>query len=76
MMSCTPRRAFANFVAPMVRGMDSLLRAVNRSGTVERVVLTSSIAAVVADWEERGPGHVYTETDWPLSFGTHFAYGM
>lgn len=36
----------------------------NRCSSVERVVLTSSVAAVVGDQAERGKGYVYTEDDW------------
>lgn len=36
----------------------------NRCSSVKRVVLTSSVAAVVGDHAERGRGHVYTEDDW------------
>ena len=32
------------------------------------VVLTSSLAAVSADFGDRGPGHVYSEADWNLTF--------
>ena len=32
------------------------------------VILTSSMAAVSADFSDRGPGHVYSEADWNVSF--------
>lgn len=32
------------------------------------VVLTSSLAAISAEFTERGPGHVYTEADWTTNF--------
>jgi len=35
-------------------------------GTITKVVLVSSIVAVMWDWWERGAQHVYTEDDWTL----------
>lgn len=32
------------------------------------VVLTSSLAAVSADFSDQGEGHVYSEADWNTSF--------
>ncbi|GAB4819941.1 hypothetical protein N2152v2_006987 [Parachlorella kessleri] len=75
-MSCPQRLAFSKIVWPTVRGMENVLAAVNRADSVERVVVTSSIAAVVGDWDERGKGHVFTEEDWTLNFSPDFAYGM
>ena len=40
---------------------------VNKSPSVEKVVMTSSVAAVVGDHWERGRDHVYTEDDWNLT---------
>lgn len=34
------------------------------TGTITKVVLVSSIVAVMWDWHERGADHVYTEADW------------
>ena len=75
-MSCPQRLAFSKIVWPTVRGMENVLAAVNKADSVERVVVTSSIAAVVGDWEGRGKGHVFTEEDWTLNFSPEFAYGM
>lgn len=51
-------------IRPAVSGVENVLRAVNSEPSVERVVLTSSVAAVVGDHWERGREHVYTEADW------------
>jgi hypothetical protein len=32
------------------------------------VVLTSSLAAVSAEFKEGGPGHTYSEADWTTNF--------
>ncbi len=40
---------------------------VNVTPSVKRVVLTSSVAAVYGDPEERGKGHVFTEADWAIA---------
>lgn len=34
------------------------------TGTITKVVLASSVVAVMWDWHERGADHVYTEADW------------
>lgn len=46
---------------PAVRGTEAVLGAASRSGSVTRVVLTSSVAAVYGDAGDRGKGHVFTE---------------
>lgn len=48
-------------VDPAVRGTKNVLAAARRAGTVERVVLTSSIAAVVDP--EQPEDHLFTEQD-------------
>jgi len=55
------------FVTPAVDGTLNVLRAARAAGTVRRVVLTSSCAAV--SWQDAkghpdGPEHVWTEDDW------------
>eukprot|EP00884_Botryococcus_braunii_P020637 jgi/Botrbrau1/7257/Bobra.0021s0038.2 len=54
-------------INPAIGGVENALNAATRSGTVKRVVLTSSVAAVVGDNWERGEGHVFTEADWNIS---------
>ncbi len=44
-----------------VNGTENVMRSVKRAGTVERVVYTSSFAAVRSP---RPSGYVYTESDW------------
>lgn len=53
-------------VRPAVEGTLRLLRAAAKTnGSVKRVVLTSSVAAVVYGHPDRG-AHVYTEADWSV----------
>ncbi len=42
----------------------SVPECVDATPSVRRVVVSSSVAAVVADNWERGRGHVYSEADW------------
>lgn len=54
-------------INPAITGVENALNAATKSGTVKRVVLTSSVAAVVGDNWERGANHVFTEADWNLT---------
>ncbi len=51
-----------DIVGPAVEGTRNVLDSVVRAGSVRRVVLTSSIAAVYD--LERSEDHVFTESDW------------
>ena len=51
-------------IRPAVSGVENVLRAVDEALSVERVVMTSSVGAVVGHHWERGRDHVYTEADW------------
>lgn len=53
-------------VRPAVEGTLRVLRAAAEAGTVRRVVLTSSVAAVAFGHGPR-PGHVFTENDWSVA---------
>eukprot|EP00943_MAST-04B_sp_MAST-4B-sp1_P006386 g6386.t1 len=54
-----------NFVTPALEGTKNVLSSVKRSGTVERVVLTSSCAAVTwANPTPKGKTYVWSEDDW------------
>jgi len=48
-------------VDPAVKGTLNVLESCQRSSTVKKVVLTSSVAAIT---DEPMKGHVYTEADW------------
>jgi nucleoside-diphosphate-sugar epimerase len=52
----------AELIRPAVDGTLRVLRAAARSGTVQRVVMTSSTDAIVHG--HAAPGHVSTEADW------------
>ncbi|KAL4439712.1 hypothetical protein ABPG75_002713 [Micractinium tetrahymenae] len=67
-------QAYEKLIGPAVRGTQNVLRSVNRAGSVEKVVMTSSEAAVFGD---APPGHTFTEADFNtacLRVGS--AYGM
>jgi nucleoside-diphosphate-sugar epimerase len=54
-------------VKPAVEGTVNVLTACKESGTVKRVVITSSLAAVCAFGDPGKPkDHVYTENDWSV----------
>ena len=62
-------------IRPAVAGVENVLAAVARAVSVKRVVMTSSVAAVVGDHWERGRHHVFTEADWNLTATeTHLPY--
>lgn len=50
-----------DLVEPAVKGTTSVLASCQKAGTVKRVVLTSSMAAIT---DEPDSDHVYTEVDW------------
>jgi nucleoside-diphosphate-sugar epimerase len=50
-----------DLVDPAVNGTKNVINEAFKSSTVERIVITSSMAAVCGD---RQPGHVYTEKDF------------
>jgi nucleoside-diphosphate-sugar epimerase len=51
-------------LVPAVKGVEHVLAAADAAGSVQRVVMTSSVGAVVGDHWERGRRHVFTEADW------------
>eukprot|EP00877_Chromochloris_zofingiensis_P011056 jgi/Chrzof1/6203/Cz17g15120.t1 len=50
-----------------LKGTANLLAAATATPTVRKVVITSSIAAVLSDYWERGRDHVYTKDDWCMT---------
>ncbi|MGB5813146.1 MAG: NAD-dependent epimerase/dehydratase family protein [Polyangiales bacterium] len=56
----------AQLIAPAVAGTRNVLESVNRETSVDKVVLTSSVAAIYGDnWDLRGvPGGKFTEQQW------------
>ena len=59
-----PVQEYETVIRPAVSGVENVFRAVDESPSVERVVMTSSVGAVVGHHWERGRDHVYTEADW------------
>lgn len=49
-----------------LQGTQLVLDAATASGSIRKVLLCSSIVAVMWDWWERGRDYVYTEEDWTL----------
>ncbi|MEM9834689.1 MAG: aldehyde reductase [Bacteroidota bacterium] len=58
-----PQRDLIN---PALKGTENVLNTVNRTPSVQRVVLTSSIAAVYGDNQdiEKTENHIFTEAHW------------
>ncbi|KAG7670329.1 hypothetical protein Ndes2526B_g00076 [Nannochloris sp. 'desiccata'] len=73
-LNVAPSQVQEKLVGPAVAGVESVLGAVSRVGgeTVERVVMTSSIVAIIGDNWENGPDHVLTEADWNTSSSPTF----
>ncbi|PRW32669.1 heme peroxidase-related [Chlorella sorokiniana] len=67
-VSAPPSKGYERVIKPTLLGIANVLGAVNRSPSVEKVVLTSSMAAMSADFAEADKGHVYSEKDWNLAF--------
>ena len=59
-------------IVPAVKGVEHVLAAADAAGSVQRVVMTSSVGAVVGNHWERGRHHVFTEADWNQTATTTF----
>lgn len=69
--------ALKDIIEPAIQGTKNVLESVNRTDSVKRVVLTSSIAATYGDAIEilKKPDHHFDENDWnTTSSPTHQAY--
>jgi len=58
-----------DLIRPAMEGTRNVLESVNKTPTVKRVVLTSSVAAVYGDNADiaLAPGGVFTETEWNVT---------
>lgn len=63
-LDCPPGKEEEMLIAPAIKGTENVLDAVNRTPSVTRVLVTSSVVGVWGDPTERGRGHVFTEDDW------------
>lgn len=63
------KSAHEALIRPAVEGTRNVLEAVNRTDSVKRVVLTSSVAAVYGDCADlqKIPRGIFTEEDWNFS---------
>ncbi|AHH18473.1 NAD dependent epimerase/dehydratase family protein [Nocardia nova SH22a] len=62
-------------VRPALEGTRNVLSSVNRTDSVKRVVLTSSVAAIYGDNADMGDKECFTDTDWnSTSTGEHQEY--
>ena len=54
-----------NFITPALEGTKNVLSSAKRAGTIERIILTSSCAAVTwADPTPKGTAYIWSEDDW------------
>lgn len=58
-----PPKREADVIVPALEGTNRVLQACASSGTIKRIVLTSSISAVHGEFTNEA-GRVYTEDDW------------
>lgn len=63
-MNPPPGRERELLLDPAVKGTEAVLAAATRAGTVKKVVVTSSVAAVFSDAWEKGRDHVFSAADW------------
>lgn len=63
-IDCPAGKEEEMLIAPALKGTENVLEAVNRTPSVTRVLVTSSVVGVWGDPTERGKGHVFTEDDW------------
>jgi nucleoside-diphosphate-sugar epimerase len=53
-----------DLIDPAVKGTENVLNAVNLASTVKRVVLTSSVAAIMDSASDKPEGEPFSEEDW------------
>lgn len=68
------RDPYAEIVAPAIAGATNVARAARSAGSVRRIVLTSSMSAVLR--YDRPRSYVFTETDWNEQASLGHAYDL
>lgn len=63
---CPNKKARELMIAVGLKGTQNVLDSVNRTPSVTRVVMVSSVAAIVGKYKERGSGYTYSEEDWAV----------
>jgi nucleoside-diphosphate-sugar epimerase len=71
-VSVPAHRAEAELVRPAVKGVENVISAIEKSGSVKALVYTSSSSTVAADNWERGKDYVYSDKDWSESASLSF----
>ena len=59
-----PLQAYERLIRPAVTGVENVLASALTVPTLEKVVLTSSLAAVVGDTQKFASQYLHTESDW------------
>ncbi|GAB4817129.1 hypothetical protein N2152v2_004175 [Parachlorella kessleri] len=73
-MNCPPKKAFTHSINPMVVGVANILQSVNRTPSIERVVMTSSIWSAMQGLHHQDQKHLLDERDFNLNIGTEMPY--
>jgi len=63
-IDCPAGKEDEMLIRPALKGTENVLGSVNRTPSVTRVLVTSSVVGVWGDPDERGRKHVFTEDDW------------
>ena len=65
-------QAFERLIKPAVEGVDNVLSSALQISTLERVIVTSSVGAVVGSIDKIAARHLHTEADWNEAATEHY----